>query len=119
MNGQQLLDSIRPGMSLNEEFFKRIYGYELTWPGFAEIALTKLEEAGSTKSRKYYEQFSQKYENESKEILRNVSIWYSDQLEKERERIDRKEVRKWKKNVSKMSQKELLNSLESFKDAAL
>ena len=41
---EELLQSIRPDMKLSKAFFMRIYGYEITWPGFAEVALQRLEE---------------------------------------------------------------------------
>lgn len=34
---EELLQSIGPDMRLDKWFFLRIYGYELTWPGFAEV----------------------------------------------------------------------------------
>ena len=39
---EQLLQSIAPTMKLTKGFFKRIYGYELTWPGFADQAIKAL-----------------------------------------------------------------------------
>lgn len=47
----ELLSTIIPNMRLTRVFFLKVYGYELTWPGFAEIALTKLEEQGCSKAR--------------------------------------------------------------------
>ena len=43
---RELLDSISCDMRLDKSFFMKIYGYELTWPGFAEDALTRLEFLG-------------------------------------------------------------------------
>lgn len=43
---EELLQSIQPGMKLDKAFFLKIYGYELTWPGFAETAIKALEAAG-------------------------------------------------------------------------
>lgn len=116
-NKDMLLKSINPEMRLTESFFKRIYAYELTYPGFAEEAVKRLEDAGSTKSRGYYEQFSRKYRQQEEETLRNTGEWYVQQLKKQQEDAERKEVVKWEKNVKKMSQSELLNSLENFKSA--
>lgn len=116
---QQLLDSINPNMRLTESFFKRIYCYEVTYPGFAEIALQKLEEAGSARSRGYYEQFSRKYRQQEEETLKNVGKWYVKQLKEQQKDAKRKEVIKWEKSVKKMSQSELLSSLENFKSAGL
>lgn len=64
-----LLKSIKPNMKLTESVFKQIYAYELTWPGFSEIALKKLEEAGSSNARRYYEKFSKQYIEERKRVF--------------------------------------------------
>lgn len=100
-NKQQLIDSINPNMKLTESFFKRIYGYEVTWPGFAEIALKKLEEAGSTRARGYYEQFSRKYEEEYNNAMRAGYDQFVKQREQEMQREKRKKVRKWEQEQKK------------------
>lgn len=112
-NKDMLLKSINPEMRLTESFFKRIYAYELTYPGFAEEAVKRLEDAGSTKSRGYYEQFSRKYRQQEEETLRNTGEWYVQQLKKQQEDTERKEVRKWVKKEQKKKKwktiQELLN----------
>lgn len=76
---EELLQSIQPGMRLerlDKNFFLKIYGYELTWPGFAEVALTKLQGVGCNKARNYYTCIvvEQQYNDES--VLKNVAEWY-------------------------------------------
>ena len=63
-------------MRLDKNFFLKIYGYELTWPGFAEVALTKLQGVGCNKARNYYTCIvvEQQYNDES--VLKNVAEWY-------------------------------------------
>lgn len=78
----ELLNSIKPGIKLNKAFFMRIYGYEITWPGFAEEALAKLEEAGSSKARGYYEQFVKEYQEKRKQELKEVARWYAEKSDK-------------------------------------
>lgn len=73
---EELLRSIRPGMRLDKNFFLRIYGYELTWPGFAEVALTKLQGAGCDKARNYYTCIVAEYEYNNEKVLKNVAEWY-------------------------------------------
>lgn len=51
---EELLRSIQPGMKLDKAFFLKVYGYELTWPGFAETAIKALEDAGCSNARNYY-----------------------------------------------------------------
>lgn len=76
---EELLDSIRPDMRLDRDFFMKIYGYELTWPGFVGIALEKLENAGCSKAREYYSKFVGDYEQKREETLKNAAEWYRQQ----------------------------------------
>lgn len=39
---KELLATITPDMRLTRAFFLKVYGYELTWPGFAENVLTRM-----------------------------------------------------------------------------
>ena len=43
-NKDELLNSIRKGTVCDNELLKKIYGYDLSFEGFAEKALKKLEE---------------------------------------------------------------------------
>ena len=52
---EELLQSIRPSMKLDRAFFLRVYGYEITWPGFVETALHRFEVLGCTRAREYYQ----------------------------------------------------------------
>lgn len=80
---QELLDSIRPDMKLTKNFFMKIYGYEISFPGFAEIALTELEKAGCSKARTYYQRFVGEYEKKHAEEMKTVAEWYRKQLKGE------------------------------------
>ena len=59
---QELLESIQPCMKLTKNFFMRIYGYGISFPGFAEAALEDLGKAGYSKARAYYQRFVGEYE---------------------------------------------------------
>lgn len=76
MTRQQLLEGIRPGMKLDRNFFLRIYGYEITWPGSADEAIRKLEEAGCSRAREYYNttiaEYQEKRDRELKPIARQI-----------------------------------------------
>ena len=54
MNKEELLDLIKKGMVCDEEFLKKVYGYEISYPGYAEKALCKLEEVGVESARGDY-----------------------------------------------------------------
>ena len=81
---QELLDSIQPGMKLTKNFFMRIYGYELTYPGYAAQALAELERIGCSRAREYYQRFVGEYEKEHDETMKNVAAWYIKQETKKR-----------------------------------
>lgn len=107
----KLLHSIGPSMRLTTGFFKRIYGYELTWPGFAEEALTRLEVvAGCGLARKHYAgvkaQVDYEYEKGLKEAAQGISRQWQRQEEQERG----EELRA--KKLDSMSVEELLILLQ-------
>ncbi len=72
-NRQQLLDSIRPGMKLDRLFFLKAYGYEISFPGFADKAVKALEDAGCSKAREYYEMVVGEYQDRKDEELRRLA----------------------------------------------
>lgn len=76
---QELIDSIRPDMKLDKSFFMKVYGYELTWLGFAELALAKLEQAGCSKAREYYTCIVAEWSHHHDKIMKNVAEWYKKQ----------------------------------------
>lgn len=83
---QKLYASIKPGMKLYKSLFMKIYGYELTWPGFAEYALTRLTILGCSKARKYYSCIVAEYEHQHEQEMKRTAERYSKQD------FDRKEV---------------------------
>lgn len=71
-NRQQLLDSIQPGMKLDRAFFLKVYGYEISFPGFADEAIQALEEAGCGKAREYYDMTVTEYQARNDKELRPI-----------------------------------------------
>ena len=90
---EELLQSIKPDMKLTWDFFKKIYGYEISFPGFAEVALKALEDAGSTHSRQHYEKFVNDYEQKKREELYPVAGEYVKKLEAQWEKKERERIR--------------------------
>ena len=82
---EELLSSISPQMRLDKAFFMRVYGYEITWPGFAEVALRRLEELGCSKAREYYSGLVANYEAQSEADMKEAARWYVGQFQKEKE----------------------------------
>lgn len=79
-------------MPLTKEFFLKIYGFELTWPGTAERFLNRLEELGSSRARKLYAAVVADYEEKKEKTTQEVAAWYAEQLER---KYSNKEVRAW------------------------
>lgn len=75
---EELLASIHPDMRLTKEFFKRIYAYEITWPGYADQAIAALETAGCSHARQYYTDWVANYEKEYNTMMKEVAAWYSE-----------------------------------------
>ena len=104
------MQSIRPDMKLDKAFFLRIYGYEITWPGFAGQALAVLEQAGCSRAREYYDSIVQEYEVQYAAEVQSTAQWHRMECEKE-----------WKKRqkegegqrLREMSSRELLELLRN------
>lgn len=116
MTRQQLLESIRPGMKLDKAFFLSIYADEITWPGSAEEAIRKLEEAGCSKAREYYNDTVSEYQRKRDEELRPIAKQIRKQWEREWEELkkgseERRKRETMKEYLSQKSDRELLNLL--------
>ena len=83
-------------MRLTKDFFKRVYGWEMDYPGFADRAVNALEAAGCSRAREYYDTWVQEYEAERDAVLKRVSVWYGDELKRRRAEKER-QVRKERK----------------------
>lgn len=111
---EKVLDSINPDMKLYASTFKRIYGYELTYPGYAENALTELEKAGCGRSREHYARIIGEYEQKHEKDMKEVASWFRKKCDEEYENRKRKEVRNCKENLTNMSNSNLLQLLENL-----
>ena len=85
----ELLNSIRPDMRLTKDFFRRVYGYEISYPGFAEQAITLLETAGCLKAGNYYEAWVNEFEAIYEAGMREVSAWYAEQCKRQWDKIQK------------------------------
>ena len=119
---EELLQSIQPGMRLerlDKNFFLKIYGYELTWPGFAEVALTKLQGAGCNKARNYYTCIVVEYQYNDESVLKNVAEWYVKQdfygKKVNESRKKQQEAEQMKMDLHQKSDRELLTLLQNLK----
>lgn len=110
---EELLQGIQPGMKLTKAFFLRIYGYEITYPGFASVALDRLEAAGCGKAQEYYQTFTAEYEAGRDAELKEVAHWYVSECRKKwkTEQKEGEEQRKRKEQA--------MNGLERMSDSEL
>ncbi len=81
-NRESLLALIQPDMKLTKEFLKRIYSFELDYPGFAEQAIAALKKAGCSRAKQYYGNWVAEYEAAYKAEIKPVAHWYRLECEK-------------------------------------
>lgn len=109
---EELLQSIQPRMRLDKAFFLRIYGYEISFPGFAETALAVLEEAGCMKARAYYDEIIGEYQRQRDEEIRPVAAEYAKECNRKWEQKEKEgETRR---SLQEMDSRELLTLLKSL-----
>ena len=114
---EELMQSIRPGMRLTKDFFRRIYGYEITWPGFAEKTIRALElVAGCSRAREHYTCVTAEIEAEFNKASKAAAAWYAKECEKQFEELKKKRGEEQRKQITKeylqtMSDRELLRFL--------
>ena len=94
MNRELFLDSIKPGVRIDYDFCMKIYGYDISSPGFADQVLNKIEALGLKEIRRFYHSSVKKYEDKYNDSMKKVSEWYSKKCQDEWER-------KVKKNESR------------------
>lgn len=112
----ELLHSFSTGMKLYKSTFLKIYGYELTYPGYAEKALSWLEMLGCSKARTYYSGVVAEYEHQHEKEMRGAAAWYRAQCENEKKEVRKswgqKEVEQLKADLHQKSDRELLILLQ-------
>lgn len=114
-NKEELLSSIKPDMRLTRDFFMRVYGYEISFPGFAEKAITALEAAGCSNARRHYAEWVKEYETKRNAELKNVAHWYRLRCEQEWEnKIKAGEEKRKRKEQTKVQRWTELSQILGF-----
>lgn len=115
---EELLASINPDMCLTKGFIKRIYGYSVTEPEFADQAIKALEQAGCSKARIYYTEWVTEYETAYDAMIKPVAEWYRRECEKEwaKKQKGGEEQRKQKiiQDLHQKNDRELLSLLQTL-----
>ena len=110
----ELLQSICPDMLLNKAFFLKVYGYEISFPGFADEAIKALNDAGCSRAREYYNKAVSEYEKKHDEEMKEVAAWYRKECEKEWAKRGEEKRKQEQENLQKMSDSDLIMLLESL-----
>lgn len=120
-NKESLLALIHPDMHLTKEFLKRIYSFEIDYPGFSEKAIAALEEIGCVRAREHYASWVKEYESRRDTELKEVAHWYRLECEKqwEKRRKEGEGQRKQEEmlNLKQMSNRDLIALLENLTGA--
>ena len=107
-------------MKLDRAFFLKVYGYEISFPGFKDIAIKALNEVGCSRAEEHYNRIVSEYEQKQNESIkpvaeRLVKQWQEDwnRFVKDNERKAGKELSKQKiiSDLHQKSDRELLNLL--------
>lgn len=123
---RKLLNEMSSDMYLSKSYFKKILGLDITTPGFAEDALTRLEILGCNRAREYYEAVRAEWQQEHDAQMKSVAHWYKGQCENEFENLKRKAVRESRKeqeaeqlkaDLQQKSDRELLILLQKLKQS--
>lgn len=109
-NRESLLALIQPNLRLTKEFLKRIYAFNMDYPGFSEEAITALEKIGCVRAREHYTAWVQEYESKRDAELKEVAHWYRLECEREWEKRQKEgeEKRKREKMELLLKRKKLL-----------
>lgn len=107
---EELIESIRPGMKLDKAFFMKVYGYEISYPGFKETAIKTLIDAGCSKAEGYYNQIVGEYQRKRDVELKEVARDYIREYAKDREKRQKGSE---EQRLREMSSQELLKLLRN------
>lgn len=85
------MNLISPDMRLTRDFLKKIYAAGVTRPDFPDEAIAKLEEAGCSRARMYFETWVTQFEAEQEAMLKEVAHLLAGEFRREAEERKRKE----------------------------
>ncbi len=91
-------------MKLERAFFLKVYGYEISFPGFRETAIKALEDAGCSMAWDYYIAAVAGYNYGHQQQLKEVGKLYLEECNKE-----------WKKKVKEGEEKRRQEEIELLK----
>lgn len=114
---EELLQSIHSKMKLDKAFFMKVYGYEISFHGFADEAIKALNAAGCSRAREYYNKAVSEYEKKHDEEMKEVAAWYRKECENRWQKRLKEGERKRKQeqeSLQQMSNSDLIMLLENL-----
>ena len=90
-SAKELLESIKPDMKLTKNFFKRVYAYEISYQGFSDKAISRLEASGCSRARHYYETWVSEYEAKYNAEMKEVASWYHERFREELRKFEKRQ----------------------------
>ena len=111
---EELLQSICQCTKVDNAFFLKVYGFEISYPGFADKAIKALNDAGCSRAREYYDKVVSEYEQSRNDELKEVAHWYRKECEKrwQQKEGEGEERRKRRKQSRNQEWKELSQILD-------
>lgn len=94
-------------MKLDKAFFLKIYGYEISFPGFRETAIKALEDAGCSKAREYYDSIVSKHEKGYQEQMKEVGKWYLEECNKQWEKMRKEGEEQRKQKIQPLTKEQV------------
>ena len=109
---EELLNSIQPGMRLDRNFFLKVYGYEISTPGFCNIAIKALEDAGCTKAADYYADTINAYQKSRENATKGIGKRLIEEIDRNYEKMCREaqgrgEEQRRQKEIQNLTRSEL------------
>mgnify|MGYP006069004827 CR=1 FL=1 len=121
-NKEEFLHTFSTGMKLYKSTFLKIYGYELSYPGYAEKALAWLEMLGCSKARAYYSGVVVEFEHERDKGLKEVASWEKTAAINDKREVRQgwrqKEAEQLKADLQQKSDRELLILLQRLRQSS-
>lgn len=108
---EELLFFIQPNMKLTKEFLKRIYAFNMDYPGFSEEAIAALEAVGCVRAREHYTAWVEEYESKRDAELKEVAHWYAAECEKEWQKRQKEGEQQRKQKERKQSSEKWMEGL--------
>ncbi|MDE7321311.1 MAG: hypothetical protein K2N73_01035 [Lachnospiraceae bacterium] len=102
---EELLQGIHPKMRLDNAFFMKVYGYEISFPGFVDEAIKVLNDAGCSRAKDYYDRAVSEYEKKHDEEMKEVAAWYRKECEKQWQKRQGEGEEQRKQKMQSRSQK--------------